>query len=46
MALRGGGLMSGLAPASAQAAATTAIWSSDYWANKGDVKLFSVVSEA
>ena len=28
------------------AAATAAIWSSDYWANKGDVKLFSVVSEA
>jgi hypothetical protein len=50
MALRGGGLMSGLAPASAQAAApaaaTAAIWSSDYWANLGDVKLFSVVSEA
>ena len=39
----GSGLMSGLAPASAQAgppaAATAEIWSSDYWANKGDVKL-------
>ena len=39
----GSGLMSGLAPESAQAApaaaATAEIWSSDYWANKGDVKL-------
>jgi alpha-beta hydrolase superfamily lysophospholipase len=37
----GGGLMSGLAPASAQTPVATAdaIWSADYWAQKGEVKL-------
>src|SRR5439155_11761438 len=40
----GAGLVSGIAQARAQgmtpaAAATGEIWSSDYWANKGDVKL-------
>jgi alpha-beta hydrolase superfamily lysophospholipase len=40
----GGGLASGLAPASAQiaaarAGASTDLWSENYWAQKGDVKL-------
>jgi pimeloyl-ACP methyl ester carboxylesterase len=40
----GAGLVSGLAPAQAQTggaqAATAEIWSHDYWAQKGDVKLY------
>src|ERR1700722_1578752 len=36
----GAGLVSGLAPAQAAAPETANIWSHDYWAQKGDVKLY------
>ncbi len=36
----GAGLVSGLAPAQAAAPETADIWSHDYWAQKGDVKLY------
>jgi pimeloyl-ACP methyl ester carboxylesterase len=36
----GAGLVSGLAPAQADNAAPANIWSHDYWAQKGDVKLY------
>lgn len=36
----GAGLLSGLAPAQAAPPETANIWSHDYWAQKGDVKLY------